>query len=65
MTDRIWQKSSFSGTGMSDSCLEVTADPTGRILFREGDRPSEVLTTTPAHWAAFLRAIKTGEAGPS
>ncbi|MEU3460938.1 DUF397 domain-containing protein [Streptomyces sp. NPDC006733] len=65
MTDRIWQKSSFSGTGMSDSCLEVALAPAGRVLFREGDRPGEVLATTPAHWAAFLRAIKADEAGRS
>ncbi|MCZ4122223.1 DUF397 domain-containing protein [Streptomyces sp. H39-S7] len=63
MTDRIWQKSSFSGTGISDNCLEVMAAPTGQVHFRESDRPGEILTTTPARWAAFLRRIKADEVG--
>lgn len=64
MTELAWQKSTFSGGGTSGECVEV-AVATGRIHLRESDRPREVLTTTPAHWAAFLRAIKTGDAGPS
>ncbi|MCM2426838.1 DUF397 domain-containing protein [Streptomyces sp. RKAG337] len=64
MTELAWQKSTFSGGGTSGECIEV-AGTTGRIHLRESDRPSEVLTTTPAHWAAFLRAIKAGEAGLS
>lgn len=64
MSELIWQKSSYSGSGGTGNCLEVTAAPTGGIHLRESDRPGEVLTTTPAHWAAFLRTIKAGEAGP-
>ncbi|MCZ4097028.1 DUF397 domain-containing protein [Streptomyces sp. So13.3] len=63
MSELIWRKSSFSGSGGNGNCLEATATPTGLVHFRESDRPGEVLSTTPAHWAAFLRAIKGGEAG--
>lgn len=61
MSELFWQKSSFSGSGGNGNCLEVTAVPTGHVHLRESEQPGEILTTTPAHWAAFLRAIKAGQ----
>ncbi|MDF9814948.1 DUF397 domain-containing protein [Streptomyces sp. SPB162] len=63
MSELNWQKSSFSGDGGNGNCLEAATAPTGLILFRESERPGEVLTTSPAHWAAFLRIIKADVAG--
>jgi uncharacterized protein DUF397 len=52
-----WQKSSFSGGGEGNSCLELATAPTGPPL-RESDDPTTILTTTPARLTALLSAIK-------
>ncbi|MGY0062402.1 DUF397 domain-containing protein [Streptomyces sp. LZ34] len=42
-----WRKSSFSSGQISSDCLEVAASPHNRILLRESDDPTAVITTTP------------------
>jgi hypothetical protein len=52
-----WQKSSFSGMGADNDCLELAAFPHGLSL-RESDDPALVLSSTPARWRAFLKAVQ-------
>nr|WP_262703511.1 DUF397 domain-containing protein [Streptomyces sp. NEAU-383] len=58
-----WRKSSFSGTGPDNNCVELaaTATDSGGIRLREGDAPQTVLATTPRPLAAFIQAAKAGE----
>jgi hypothetical protein len=60
MSQPIWQKSSFSGSGQDD-CLEVTVGEDGLIYIRESDEPDIVAVTTPAKWDAFVKGVKAGE----
>ncbi|MET8164229.1 DUF397 domain-containing protein [Streptomyces sp. NPDC005329] len=53
-----WQKSSFSGGSDGNNCLELTATPAALHL-RESDRPTTILTTTPAALAHLLAGIRT------
>ncbi|WP_431043481.1 DUF397 domain-containing protein [Streptomyces sp. P1-3] len=55
-----WRKSSFSGTGPDNNCVELGAAD-GLVRLRESDDPAVVLATTPAALAAFLRAAKAGQ----
>ncbi|WAL96716.1 DUF397 domain-containing protein [Streptomyces sp. Je 1-369] len=55
-----WQKSTFSGGGDGNACVEL-ASANNRILLRESDAPAEELRTSPAALAQLLRAIKEGE----
>jgi len=54
-----WQKSSYSGPGDGDSCVELASSPTALHL-RESDDPGIVLTTTPAPVGHLLHAIRAG-----
>ncbi|MCT9006526.1 DUF397 domain-containing protein [Streptomyces rhizosphaerihabitans] len=54
-----WQKSSYSGPGDGDSCVELASTPVALHL-RESDAPGTVLTTTPAPVGHLLQAIRTG-----
>lgn len=54
-----WQKSTFSGGGEGDTCVELAASP-GTIHLRESDAPTAALTTTPAAVAHLLACIRTG-----
>ncbi|ARX83531.1 MULTISPECIES: DUF397 domain-containing protein [Streptomyces] len=56
-----WQKSTFSGGGEGNDCVEVATTP-GTIHLRESDAPSIQLTTTPASLARLLRHIRSTEA---
>jgi hypothetical protein len=56
-----WRKSSFSGSGQDNNCVEVAASADGGIYLRESDDPTLILTTTPARLSAFIRAIKSGD----
>ncbi|WP_190024864.1 DUF397 domain-containing protein [Streptomyces hiroshimensis] len=42
-----WQKSSFSGSGPDNSCVEVAAIG-GLVRVRESDEPGTVITVPPA-----------------
>jgi len=54
-----WQKSSFSGSGDGNNCLELAATPT-TIHLRESDTPDTQLTTTLASLAHLLHGIRSG-----
>ncbi|MFG2343764.1 DUF397 domain-containing protein [Streptomyces phaeochromogenes] len=52
-----WQKSSFSGGGDHDDCVEL-ADRQGLVLLRESDEPDAVITATGAGLAALIRHLR-------
>ncbi|MER7707845.1 DUF397 domain-containing protein [Kitasatospora sp. NPDC097605] len=61
MHSSAWQKSSYSGA--NDECVEVrTTD--GLIELRESDDTDPIVRTTPAEFAALLRAAKAGALDP-
>ncbi|QLE73612.1 DUF397 domain-containing protein [Streptomyces rectiverticillatus] len=54
-----WQKSTYSGTGDNNDCVEVAA--TGDLIaLRESDAPATVLRTAPAALGALILALKGG-----
>ncbi|MEU3786550.1 DUF397 domain-containing protein [Streptomyces sp900129855] len=55
---RNWQKSSFSGSGDGNACLELASTPT-TLHLRESDTPATILTTTSAALAHLLAGIRT------
>ncbi|MGV9940384.1 DUF397 domain-containing protein [Streptomyces sp. NPDC003401] len=55
----IWMKSSFSGGGEGNDCVELAASP-GAAHLRESDTPATALTTTPAALARLLEGIRDG-----
>ncbi|MFD9909465.1 DUF397 domain-containing protein [Streptomyces sp. NPDC059063] len=57
-----WQKSSFSGGGDGNACVELAATAPGTIHLREGDDPATELTTNPASLAQLLLHLR-GAAG--
>ncbi|MFJ4693950.1 DUF397 domain-containing protein [Streptomyces sp. NPDC088766] len=60
MTTRlIWKKSSFSGGGEGNDCVELSASP-GAVHLRESDTPAVTLTTSPGALAYLLEGIRTG-----
>jgi hypothetical protein len=58
-TPDYWQKSSFSGSGDGDNCVELATTP-HTIHLRESDTPATRLTTTSAPLAHLLHGIKSG-----
>lgn len=52
-----WQKSSFSGGGDGNECIEL---PPGEnsLLLRESDDPTRILPVTPSGLAALLRRLQ-------
>ncbi|WP_415952758.1 DUF397 domain-containing protein [Streptomyces sp. KLOTTS4A1] len=53
-----WQKSSYSGSGDGNNCVELAAASDDRIRLREGDDPSVELTTDAAALAQFFAALR-------
>ncbi|WP_189325957.1 DUF397 domain-containing protein [Streptomyces flaveus] len=58
-TPDTWQKSSFSGGGEGNACVELAATPT-TIHLRESDTPTTQLTTAPTPLAHLLHSIRSG-----
>ncbi|ASQ97552.1 DUF397 domain-containing protein [Streptomyces sp. 11-1-2] len=54
-----WRKSSFSGNGEDNHCVELLPVD-GKIKLRESDTPADILTTTPGPLGTFIRAVKAG-----
>jgi hypothetical protein len=52
-----WQKSSFSGSGPDNDCVEV-AGGGDHIRMREGDDPNVVVAPTDRVFGALLRHVK-------
>ncbi|MFD9909466.1 DUF397 domain-containing protein [Streptomyces sp. NPDC059063] len=59
-TSEVWQKSSFSGEGDGNACIEV-ASSARTIHLRESDEPAIELTATPAALTGLLHALKASE----
>lgn len=54
-----WQKSTYSGGGDGDHCIELATDATDAIAIRESDTPDEVITTTPDAFSGLIRHLKS------
>ncbi|MEV6593571.1 DUF397 domain-containing protein [Streptomyces acidicola] len=59
MAQDAWQKSSFSGGGDSDDCMELATRHHTRLL-RESDKPGTVIATTGTGLAALIRHLRDG-----
>ncbi|MGV9528376.1 DUF397 domain-containing protein [Streptomyces cellulosae] len=57
-TPDAWKKSSYSGSGEGNACVEVASRRT-RIAIRDSKAPSRGILTVPAAaFAAFVDALK-------
>ncbi|MFI6620985.1 DUF397 domain-containing protein [Streptomyces sp. NPDC050528] len=54
-----WQKSTFSGGGEGNTCVELAATPT-TLHLRESDTPNTQLSITTAPLAHLIRGVKSG-----
>ncbi|WP_327354737.1 DUF397 domain-containing protein [Streptomyces sp. NBC_01304] len=54
-----WQKSTFSGGGDGDDCVEL-AHGNHELLLRESDDPAQVIKLTRDGIAALIRHVQTG-----
>jgi hypothetical protein len=58
-TPDIWQKSSYSGGGEGNACVEIATCPT-HIAIRDSKTPTRATLTFPTGtFAAFLEALKS------
>ncbi|MFF3819524.1 DUF397 domain-containing protein [Streptomyces bluensis] len=61
MTDALlWQKSSFSGGGDGNTCIELAAAP-DHIHLRESEAPTTELTTATTPLGHLIRGLKSGQ----
>jgi hypothetical protein len=60
-----WQKSSFSGGGSGEDCVELASAPDAAIHVRESDAPTTALTTGAPQLHALLTALKGGHVTPT
>lgn len=59
MTPDTWQKSSYSGGGQGDACVEIAHRRT-HIAVRDSKAPTRATLTIPtAAFAPFINALKT------
>ncbi len=58
-----WQKSSFSGPGDGNACVEL-ATTAETVHLRESDIPTTELTTARAPLAHLLKGIRSGTLTP-
>ncbi|WKU46574.1 DUF397 domain-containing protein [Streptomyces sp. VNUA116] len=59
MRTTTWQKSTYSGNGDNNDCVEVAATG-GTIALRESDTPATVVRTTPPALGVLIRTLKAG-----
>ncbi|MEV7285407.1 DUF397 domain-containing protein [Streptomyces sp. NPDC093252] len=60
-----WRKSSYSGGGQGDACVEV-ANHSGHMAVRDSKTPAGVILIFPtAAFAAFVGALKEIDGNPS
>ncbi|MFJ1603055.1 DUF397 domain-containing protein [Streptomyces sp. NPDC088253] len=58
-THDVWQKSSFSGGGQGDACVEI-AKRRAQIAIRDSKTPARATLTFPAGaFATFIGALKS------
>ncbi|KUN36722.1 toxin-antitoxin system, toxin component [Streptomyces longwoodensis] len=55
--DTNWRKSSYSGPGDGDACVEIATTPTHTAVRDSKDPTRAVLSFPTASFAAFLRAL--------
>ncbi|MEU9388836.1 DUF397 domain-containing protein [Streptomyces sp. NPDC048324] len=56
-----WRKSSYSGGGDGDACVEIAALPT-HISIRDSKAPARATLTVPASaFTAFVEHLKRGQ----
>ena len=53
-----WQKSSFSGGGEGNDCLELATTGPRSIHLRESDDPTRILPVAPNALTALLRNVR-------
>ncbi|WP_406312350.1 DUF397 domain-containing protein [Streptomyces sp. NBC_00114] len=59
ITPDNWQKSSYSGSGDGNNCVEIAALPT-RVAIRDSKAPSQgVLALPTGAFTTFIEALKT------
>ncbi|MGW0418791.1 DUF397 domain-containing protein [Streptomyces sp. NPDC003015] len=57
-THILWKKSSYSGGGEGNDCVEVAARPTG-VSIRDSKAPARAMLTVPTGvFAPFIGALK-------
>ncbi|KUM80032.1 DUF397 domain-containing protein [Streptomyces sp. ISL-22] len=61
----LWQKSTFSGGGEGNTCVELAAGTPTTLHLRESDDPATILTTTRAPLTHLLQAIRRGQINPA
>lgn len=57
-----WQKSSFSGPGDGNECMEL-AHSNASLLLRESDEPRRILAVGPSALAGLLRHLQVDAPG--
>jgi hypothetical protein len=56
----IWQKSSYSGGGQGDACVEIANLPT-RVAIRDSKLPTQGILSLPTKsFTAFIDSLKAG-----
>lgn len=59
VTPGNWRKSSYSGSGDGNACVEIAADPT-HIAVRDSKTPAGATLVFPAEaFTPFIDALKT------
>ncbi|MEU3352747.1 DUF397 domain-containing protein [Streptomyces sp. NPDC037389] len=58
-TSRAWQKSSYSGGGPDNSCVELRPLD-GSVAIRESDDPSTVIAAARTRVHALITTVKAG-----
>jgi len=59
-----WRKSSYSGGGDGNACVEISTHPT-HIAIRDSKTPARAtLTFPPGPFTAFLEALKSPHLDP-
>ncbi|MDX2682255.1 DUF397 domain-containing protein [Streptomyces soliscabiei] len=61
-TPHNWRKSSYSGEGDGNDCVELASTPT-TLHLRKSDDPTTVLTPTHTPLTHLLHAIRTDSLG--
>ena len=54
-----WRKSSYSGPGDGDACVEIANSPTHTAVRDSKNVTAGVLTFLPGPFTTFLKALKT------
>ncbi|MFF9314942.1 DUF397 domain-containing protein [Streptomyces sp. NPDC014748] len=61
MTESLrWRKSSYSGGGDGDTCVEIASLP-AHVAIRDSKAPGRAVLSVPAaSFAAFIESVKLG-----